>query len=106
MNMEKAQEKHTPGPWRHNPDNTGMNDDGRIMAGITVIATDVYGRTDDEGIANARLIAAAPELLEAAKEAQCSCTLRERASGHLVECWMPALVAAIAKATEPEREWR
>jgi hypothetical protein len=48
--------------------------------------------------ANARLIAAAPDLLEAAKDAQCSCSIAERESGHLTGCWMPALEAAIAKA--------
>lgn len=38
------------------------------------------------------------ELLAAAEQAQCGCTVRERASGHLTECWMPDLSAAIAKA--------
>lgn len=38
------------------------------------------------------------ELLAAARNAQCGCTVKERLSGHLVECWMPALTDAIAKA--------
>lgn len=47
---------------------------------------------------NARLFAVAGELLETAKDAQCACTVRERDSGHLVGCWMPALTAVIDKA--------
>jgi hypothetical protein len=48
--------------------------------------------------ANAILYAAAPDLLEAAKRAQCQCSILERDSGHLVDCWMPDLSEAIAKA--------
>lgn len=35
-------------------------------------------------------------LLEAAMQAECSCSLKERDSGHRLECWMPNLKAAIA----------
>jgi hypothetical protein len=58
--------KHTPGPWKVNNLDTGMNDSGAILDPVGhVIVTDVYGRDDDEAFANARLIAAAPELLKA-----------------------------------------
>ena len=60
--------KHTPGPWKRGGAKelspTGrcreiIADDGRI--GL------VYGTYDEDCIANAKLIAAAPELLEACK---------------------------------------
>ena len=70
----KAQ--HTPGPWKLNTDgDTGMNDSGCILDSIGhVIVTDIYGtyrngRTTGEAEANARLIAAAPDLLAALTEA-------------------------------------
>lgn len=37
-------------------------------------------------------------LVDAAENAQCACTLRERESGHLVGCWRPDLSEAIARA--------
>jgi hypothetical protein len=40
------------------------------------------------------------DLLRASKEAQCSCTVRQRDSGHVFGCWMPALSEAIQKAEE------
>ena len=62
--------KHTPGPWKLNADeDTGMNDSGCILDSVGhVIVTDIYGtfkngRTTGEAEANARLIAAAPDLL-------------------------------------------
>ena len=66
--------KHTPGPWKLNTDgDTGMNDSGCILDSVGhVIVTDIYGtfkngRTTGEAEANARLIAAAPDLLAAAE---------------------------------------
>jgi hypothetical protein len=59
--------KYTPGPWGIEYD-TGMNDGGTIMAGEHVIVTDVYGRDTEGAEANARLIAAAPELLKVVQE--------------------------------------
>ena len=67
--------EHTPGPWKLNTDgDTGMNDSGCILDSIGhVIITDIYGtfkngRTTGEAEANARLIAAAPDLLAALEE--------------------------------------
>jgi hypothetical protein len=51
--------KHTAGPWRYNPDS------GRVEAGREILIANIRAHTFDVGIANARLIAAAPELLEA-----------------------------------------
>jgi hypothetical protein len=83
---------HTPGPWTHNQSSGTVS----AIEGPTrkVICRYVDGD-------NARLIAAAPEMLEALKAAipDCRCTLRERESGHLVECFAIAAKEAIAKAT-------
>ena len=69
--------KHTPGPWKLNTDgDTGMNDSGCILDSVGhVIVTDIYGtykngRTTGEAEANARLIAAAPDLLAACEAAK------------------------------------
>lgn len=37
------------------------------------------------------------ELAEALREVDCDCTLRERDSGHKIDCWMPSVNAALAK---------
>ena len=61
--------KHTPGKW--NVDNVFIvSNDDELIAQIDPIsedATSVYMRNPKEARANARLIAAAPELLEACK---------------------------------------
>lgn len=63
--MGKA--KYTPGPWKHD-DTWGLivSDDGAEIAACHA------GRTGDksETLANAALIAAAPEMLEALHEAE------------------------------------
>ena len=93
---------HTPGPWSVEPESvtaaTGHYEPPVILAadGFTSVAIIRVGAGHDE--ANARLIAAAPDLLRAAKDAQCACPLGERDLGHRVDCWMPALSSAIAKA--------
>lgn len=53
--------KHTPGPWE-------VGEEGEILAGSSefLVATAYHGRPAQE--ANARLIAAAPELLKTVKE--------------------------------------
>jgi hypothetical protein len=57
-------DKHTPGPWQsggcvvYGPDGAGVAD---LVAGVC----NHNGRSPDETEANARLIAAAPELLKA-----------------------------------------
>lgn len=61
--------KHTPGPWRA----TLVNDTGWAVGPNTAdgpdYVADVHmlttGRSDEDSAANARLIAAAPELLDA-----------------------------------------
>lgn len=58
--------KHTPGPWLKSGCVVLSNDEDRGMRFAT--AERVRGRNPEEQEANARLIAAAPELLEAIKE--------------------------------------
>ena len=58
-----SQQKHTPGPWHIDFDDCEAD----IHSGFGMVAKTMgHGKEqDDEGRANARLIAAAPELLEA-----------------------------------------
>jgi hypothetical protein len=92
------QTQHTPGPWReYNAKGSRIlnnwsvcNRDGTRIANIEQMP----GQSSEEEHANARLIAAAPELLEALRE------MTERGG------WMPSderfirAKAAIAKATQ------
>lgn len=72
---------HTPGPWEHRLEDTNIRlideendryigvyaeDPGRGGSWVAVIEGDVFD--SEEQLANARLIAAAPDLLEALKE--------------------------------------
>lgn len=61
-----SEAKHTPGPWEPKPETNycpaQVWADGRLLA-------DVFGESRDAREANARLIATAPTLLAAAKDA-------------------------------------
>lgn len=101
--------KHTPGPWRigHQTD-YGVFNPSVIQTGEDVGIATVYGiplhvKLDEvendpkcaEGLANARLIAAAPDLLAACKEALQS---SEDSEGGGYRVLNEMLRAAIAKA--------
>ena len=94
--------KHTQGPWIIDED-TGMNDGGTIKdTDGRGIAMDIYGRTADEANANARLIAAAPELLEACQARLEADEVFEQGTSEWhqsVNCADSMMQAAIAKAT-------
>jgi hypothetical protein len=67
MNTTEQKTKHTPGPWAN--DKSGeynrrwvIRHNGLVVAEIRTSALD---RTKDDAPSNARLIAAAPEMLEA-----------------------------------------
>lgn len=70
--------KHTPGPWMRGHDESGRDFEVRASNGRKIVAMRVdenraksiseWGQCKKENEANARLIAAAPELLEALRE--------------------------------------
>jgi Asp/Glu/hydantoin racemase len=61
--------QHTPGPWTQGDDNP-LSIYGKYTNVATVHGTHATGaRTEEEARANARLIAAAPDLLAALQEA-------------------------------------
>jgi len=90
--------QHTPGPWAQ-----AIHSPADIVVGDTQIASARYGLNGisrDQAIANARLIAAAPELL-AALEAMLA-KHDERACDGLSDLWAAearAARAAIARVT-------
>lgn len=95
--MKKA--KHTPGPWEHrlSMGSVDIIHKNRLIAGVVSnvsIGSNVKKQiSDKERTANAKLIAAAPELLEACKKTLC--LLRENWDGYDAE---EDLEKAIAKA--------
>lgn len=76
---------HTPGPWRFVSGN-------QIRSAVHQIAR-VWMMRNGEGAANGRLIAAAPELLEALQALH--------KAGGIWPDLLPKVEAAIRKATEP-----
>jgi hypothetical protein len=103
--MTKA--KHTPGPWRigdeeaelyiegHAPISTVKRRGKGQWDGLAQVATIIDGNLDATGVANAQLIAAAPELLEALQNF--IMTLTEH--GEIFPPHVGIAKAAIAKAT-------
>jgi hypothetical protein len=100
-----SETKHTPGPWSWGRDvdeaiNVYFDDDGDGIPDAEVFASDA---PDDNSEANARLIAAAPDLAEACREliAAIDAGIQSRT---LLECegkpgsTMSRARAAIAKA--------
>lgn len=91
---------HTPGPWLFDEESGAITTHKRIAKGITRITTVRLGWAEpfeSEQIANARLIAAAPDLLEALQ--LCRWHMYEHAS-NTPDNAFEKLCAAIAKATE------
>ena len=94
---------HTPAPWIIKPARSYthplyVNGPRRVVCDV-VSGSGVQGEADDEGKANAALIAAAPELLRCLKEAVASWELadeeaEEPGDGDALAEWK----AAIAKA--------
>ena len=56
--------QHTPGPWMHTYHPNGSRFDV-VAPKVSMIVNDVQGRDNPEAEANARLIAAAPEMVAA-----------------------------------------
>lgn len=105
MNATKTTTSHTPGPWYYRPEEPSV--ESQLQTGYNVLIAECRGSSSvppDQARANARLIAAAPELLAA---------LESIAGGHVddigtnrlgrvridVEAMQSIARAAIAKAT-------
>ena len=99
--------EHTPGPWAvfdRNPDEI-IRDDVMTWSVPHRRICNVFGSTRDGGVnaANARLIAAAPELLEACKlavDAIDGLSSQQAMPDDSYKPMLAAIESAIAKATE------
>lgn len=73
---------HTPGPWQVKPNSVGgpaVGPEGSVVADIrTYGGPHVGGRQHPQTDANARLVAAAPDLLEALR---CACNYIDKLGG-------------------------
>lgn len=87
---------HTPGPWKKASRGWVRAKDGLVAFATVDENLEPHPRSDTERDANAELIAAAPELLEALKSVPCQAPMFIRTTGgcnnQCVRC------AAIAKA--------
>ncbi len=92
--------KHTPGPWHHTGRefNDVRDSDDELVAVALHLRVGQPQRSVQEAEANARLIAAAPELLEALQQAL------EFVDGWKELSWCAPARAAIAKATGSDHQ--
>lgn len=91
--------KPTPGPWIVTDACQVITDWPKVGFLTTVANCRIGGGSHDEQRATARLIAAAPELLKALKQAAIDLTEKLEESGELADSVTIALIhAAIAKA--------
>ena len=95
--------KHTPGPWVWEHWQMGLTAQNgtRVLAYYDYEGMSLYGKTEDEQNANAHLIAAAPDLLEALGEAVSAIEWWQREHGcchGATDDELNAARAAIAKA--------
>ena len=104
MSTRTATTAHTPGPWRlakEPPDPIGLS--VRLFGQTADKFLGVIHTGNDQYIANARLIAAAPDLLTALKELRAAFTYSEPMSDEDWTAFVDATIgrtdAAIAKAT-------
>jgi hypothetical protein len=96
-----AQTQHTPGPWEL-AERSGRSD-SRLAAVLNDAESDAYiiisASDPDEESANARLIAAAPELLDALRQVVIEATESPNSDANRLELILELARAAIAKAT-------
>ncbi len=94
--------KHTPGPCEPWGDNKTLiaKDDGKMMVGEAFHTHSVqeWSRTLGEAQANARLWAAAPDMLEALELTVNHWTSQFEKNGHMAPEWVKKARAAIEKA--------
>ena len=92
---------HTPGPWNFHAPIPSQGIKHYIVHEELADIAEVYAWDHTEATeANARLIAAAPELLEAVRQAINDLEHDGCGDNHLPGCSMPILQAVYAKATE------
>jgi hypothetical protein len=98
MNDHKT--KHTPGPWQWYRYGKSKNSPVKVETAEKVVAEIIWCGHGNHAtrIANARLIAAAPDLLEALRAVLRDCNLRELGHGGRMDQAIAASRAAIAKA--------
>jgi len=85
--------KHTPGPWEKVSDTCVTDSDGVMLAEVN------YGRPKEEYVANAQLIAAAPDMLEVLSTIINQYTeLPAEVMEEVAPYWLPKAMAAIVKA--------
>ena len=91
--------KHTPGPWHNSVIGSTHGPDGDP---IMTAGNGAIGSFAEEGRANARLIAAAPDLLAACEAVALAGhkNSTEERFGEAVTDLLPIINAAIAKATK------
>lgn len=90
--------KHTKGPWVVFGDWGIKDTDGRIIATFDALNSDLSNGNSDESFANAALIAAAPDLLEALIKARKDINWMINEKKHLNGFVFDYIDAAIAKA--------
>jgi hypothetical protein len=96
-NREVKTMKHTPGPWEI--EGEGQDVVGILAMGHNHFIAKLSGWATEIQDANARLIAAAPDLLEACKVALSIIEAEQEACG-IYRAHTEIIRAAIAKATE------
>jgi len=92
--------KHTPGPWETTPGLTKVT----ALGGNLIIASGIEGkmeekRFEEQSIANAKLIAAAPELLMMCESAFNLCNKRAMPTESEINLLKEMLNKVIKKAT-------
>lgn len=104
-NSDSVTEKamHTPGPWAIHPPVRGYAHSvmARHTTGSRIACADIPEGLDADGedsLANARLVAAAPDLLAAAQSALDWCKQGGPCDWALITVWRDELAAAIASA--------
>lgn len=95
--------KHTPGPWSIETSKGWLNASIRpVVMGRVAPFTIAKVLPTEDGAANASLIAAAPDLLEALQTVVDDWSAQFERNGHLAPGWCRKARAAIAKATREQ----
>ena len=96
----KTESKHTPGPWVYRKQMTGITGVRRDLYGIGYERDNaVWFVAEHANEEDARLIAAAPDLLAAAKDALYSLQYGDGQKAYNKKATIQTLMSAILKAT-------